>query len=97
MIDTHAYYQTLKDAGFDERQADAMTKGVAGIVYGSLATKIDIGDVRTEIANVRTEMANLRAELKDEITRATQRSAGFLAAYTTFIVGIGAVVNHFVR
>lgn len=132
MIDTHAYYQTLKDAGFNDRQADAMTKGVAGIVVGTLATKIDIAEVRTEIANLRAdltgEIAGLRAELKTDIanvrteiadlrtefksdfgSQATeiatikaqmqllQRSIGFLATYTTLIVGIATVINHFVR
>jgi hypothetical protein len=130
MIDTHAYYQTLKDAGFDDRQAEAMTKGMTGIVYGTLATKSDvvdlrvelrteIGNVRVEIADVRTEMAGLRGELKtdiahlrtelkndiallrtelkDDITQSMHRTVGMLATYTTLVVGVATVVNHFVH
>jgi hypothetical protein len=132
MIDTHAYYQTLKDAGVSERQADAMTKGLAAVMIGTLATKADIGELRTEIADLRaelkTEIGELRTELKTEIAelrtelkgdnsglrveferlrgqvgrieaqlQMTQRGFGFLATYTTLIVAIATVVNHFVR
>jgi hypothetical protein len=71
MLDTHTYYQTLKEAGFDDRQSEAMTKGMSGVVYGTLATKTDVselrGELRTEIANVRAEIANLRGELKTDM------------------------------
>ena len=35
--------------------------------YEHVATKADVGDVRTEIANLRTEIANVRAELRADI------------------------------
>lgn len=103
MIDTHAYYRTLRGAGFSDDQADAMTNGLAAIMVGTLATKTDIAEVKTEIAEVRTEIAGVRTELKTEIAElrgrmeVMQRSFGWLATYTTLIVGIATVVNHFVK
>jgi hypothetical protein len=117
MIDTHAYYSALKDAGFNDQQADAMTKGLATVMIGTLATKTDVSDVRietaevrTEIAGVRTELAGLRAEFKADLgvqsaeiasisaqMHLMQRSIGFLATYTTLIVGVATVINHFVK
>jgi hypothetical protein len=49
MIDTHTYFKTLREAGFEERQAEAMTKGIAGLVVGSLATKADVLELRVEM------------------------------------------------
>jgi hypothetical protein len=49
MIDTYSYFNTLKEAGFDDRQADAMTKGITGFVVGSLATKADVIELRVEM------------------------------------------------
>lgn len=103
MIDTHAYYQTLKGAGFTEDQAEAMTKGLAGVMVGTLATRTDIADVRTEIANLRAELKGDIAGLSTDVAELRgrmdimQRSFGWLATYTTLIVGIATVVNHFVK
>jgi hypothetical protein len=117
MIDTHAYYSALKDAGFKDQQADAMTKGLATVMLGTLATKTDLADarieiagVRTEVAGVRTELAGLRAEFKADLgvqgakiasieaqMQLMQRSIGFLATYTTLIVGVATVINHFIK
>jgi hypothetical protein len=65
MADTHRYYQTLKEAGFTDRQAEAMTTAFREGLYGSLATKNDLGDVRAEVAGVRGEVADVRAEVAD--------------------------------
>lgn len=65
MADTHRYYQTLKEAGFTDRQAEAMTTAFKEGLYGSLATKNDMGDLRAEVAGVRGEVADVRAEVAD--------------------------------
>lgn len=49
MIDTHTYFKTLREAGFDDRQAEAMTKGITGVVVGSLATKAELLELRVEM------------------------------------------------
>lgn len=75
-IDTLKVAKRLREAGFTEPQAEAVIAAVQEATEGGdLATKIDIGDLRTglkaEIAAVRTElkaeMADLRSELRAEI------------------------------
>ena len=71
-IDTLKVARRLREAGFSEPQAEAVVAAVQeATVSGDLATKADVGAVRTELAEVRAELkadiAELRAELKAEI------------------------------
>lgn len=85
-MDTHKYYQRPKQAGVDDRQAEAMTEGLATIAFGSLATKDDlkseIGLLRAELGELRGglkgEMGELRGELKGEMAELRmEMQAGF--------------------
>ena len=49
MIDTHSYFNTLKEAGIEERQANALTKGIAAFLGASFATKADVQELRADI------------------------------------------------
>ena len=77
-IDTLKFARSLKAAGADERLAEAIAEGVAGVDASELATRTDVAELRaemadlraemrTEIAQVRTEMAALRTELRTDI------------------------------
>ena len=76
-FDTHKAVKALKEAGFDDPQAEAVVATVGEAIGGSIATKADIAELRTttkaDIAEVRAEMktdiAQLRAEMKTDIAQ----------------------------
>ena len=79
-FDALAAAGTLREAGFEDRQAEA----VAGVVRhavdadrGALATKADIAalraDTRADIADMRADIAAVRADLDKLETRLTVR------------------------
>jgi Protein of unknown function (DUF1640) len=85
-IDTLQVARRLREAGFTDPQAEALTAAVQQASEGAeLATKGDVAEARTdlkaEIAAVRTdlkaEIAELRAELKADIAavRSEQRES----------------------
>ena len=70
-FDTLAAVRNLEKAGMGTSQAEAVTETIRIAVFQGVATKEDIGELRTEsrtdIAEVRTEIAELRTELKADI------------------------------
>jgi hypothetical protein len=64
-FDTLRIAQALKEAGFDDSQAQAIVSAIRLSLGENVATKIDIGDVKTEIADVKTEIADVRTEIAD--------------------------------
>ena len=60
-FDTHKAVTALKQAGFEEAQAEAVVTTMGEALDGTVATKADVTEVRTaleaDIAAVRTEMA----------------------------------------
>ena len=70
-FDTHKAVKALKEAGFDDPQAEAVVATVGEAIGGSIATKADIAEVRAEITELRTatkaDMTELRAEMKTDI------------------------------
>ena len=72
-FDTHKAVKALKEAGFDDPQAEAVVATVGEAIGGSIATKADIAEVRTttkaDIAEVRAEITELRAEMKTDIAQ----------------------------
>jgi len=62
-VDTHEIVKDLKNAGFTDEQAEAVTRAVKkaqDIDLSNLATKTDLAELRTEL---RTKIAELRTEL----------------------------------
>ena len=72
-FDTHKAVKALKEAGFDDPQAEAVVATVGEAIGGSIATKADIAEVRTttkaDIAELRAEITELRAEMKTDIAQ----------------------------
>ncbi len=75
-FNTIAEVQRLRDAGFPQAQAEAITLSIHSGVTGGVATRADlevqgaelradIAEVRTEIAEVRTEIAEVRTEIAE--------------------------------
>ncbi len=82
-FNTIAEVQRLRDAGFEQKQAEAITLSIHSGVTGGVATKADLdllkadlevqgAEIRTEIAEVRTEIAAL--DKKVEVQGATVRT-----------------------
>ena len=95
-FDTLAHARRLKDAGFDERQAEAAVAMVRHAVTEGVATKADIkvavAELKTDIAANKADLKAAVAELKTDIAASkTDISAvkwvlGFLAALNVAIV-----------
>jgi DNA-binding transcriptional MerR regulator len=72
-IDTLKLARRLRDAGFNEAQAEAVADGVReGTESANLVTRGDLAlttaELRSEIAELRAEIAALRSDLKAEIS-----------------------------
>ncbi len=77
-FDTHKAVKALKEAGADERLAEAVVATVGDAMGENVATKADIAavrsdvtgvrsDIATEIAGVRSEIAGVRSDIAAEI------------------------------
>ncbi|MCE2484464.1 MAG: hypothetical protein J4F42_03035 [Desulfurellaceae bacterium] len=81
-FDTHKAVMALKQAGFEESQAEAVVNTMGEALGGNIATKADLTEVRaalegdlaavkakleTDIAVVRTEMAEQFAALYKQL------------------------------
>jgi septal ring factor EnvC (AmiA/AmiB activator) len=65
-IDTLRVAKRLREAGFTEPQAEAVTAAVQEATRGAgLATKVDLAEVETEIAEVKRDLAEVKAEVAE--------------------------------
>ena len=74
-FDTLKASRNLKAAGFSEAQADAIIGTVGDSFTDSVATKVDIAEVKTQIAEVRSELKQDIASTRTEIARIDARIA----------------------
>ena len=91
-FDTYTAAKRLRDAGFDERQAEAavsMVRDAAGADREQLATKADLAEVRADLAALE---ARLRADLATKADLETLRSElrWMLAFQAALILAIAA-------
>lgn len=70
-FDTLAAVRNLEKAGMGTSQAEAVTETIRIAVFQGVATKEDIGELRSatqsDIGELRAEIGELRAEMKAEI------------------------------
>jgi uncharacterized membrane protein required for colicin V production len=95
-IDTLKVAKRLREAGFSEPQAEAVTAAVQEATQAAeFATKADIAEVKAEIAAVRTEIreAELRLEAKIEAIKADILNRVFGLILGTLVVNIVAIVG----
>lgn len=67
-FDTHKFIQTLQEAGFEQKQAEAVSrafKDASG--EAELATKADLREIKTEIELLRRDMTAMEARVMGEI------------------------------
>ena len=91
-FDTYTAAKRLRDAGFDERQAEAavsMVRDAAGADREQLATRADLAEVRADLATLETR---LRADLATKADLETLRSEmrWMLAFQAALILAIAA-------
>ena len=66
-FDTHKAVKALKEAGADERLAEAVVATVGDAMGENVATKADIAAVRSDVTGVRSDIAGVRSEIAAEI------------------------------
>ena len=87
-FDTLAYVKTLRDAGMEEKQAEAQAIALSAVLKGqsgSVATKADISDLKRDNELLKAEMKRDMAEVKAELVKWV---VGVGILQTTLIVGI---------
>ena len=69
-IDTLKVAKRLREAGFTEPQAEAVTAAVQEATQGAeLATKADLAEVKADLAEGKADVATLRSELRQSELR----------------------------
>ena len=85
-FDTHKAIKGLKEAGFEEAQAEAVVATVGEAMSGNVATKSDIAGLEVAIVELKAELKNdiggLRAELTGDINRLEGNIGGLRAELT---------------
>lgn len=99
-IDTLKVARRLREAGFDEAQADAVVAAVQeGAERGDFATKADLAlqaaELRAEIAAVRSEMREMEQRLIARITNEIAAAKSEILG-RTFQMILGAVLVNIV-
>lgn len=91
-FDTLAYVKTLREAGVEEKQAEAQAEALATVLKSGtadLATQRDIESLR---ADLKRDMELIRAELKKDIAETKAELIRWVVGVgilqTTLIVGI---------
>lgn len=109
LLDTLQMRRRMREAGFPEEQADAVTEDIANIVAGELATKEDLRELRSEmldkfaevkgeIAEVKNTVADLKVSVADSRTSTIKWIVGLVVAMLLGVAGMTiAVVVTLVR
>lgn len=94
MFDTHKAVKALKQAGFDDNQAEAVVATVGDAIGENVATKddilavkADIGELRTDFSELRTDFSELRtdfSELRTEFSGLRTEFAGLRTEFADF-------------
>ena len=84
-FDTLAHARRLKDAGFNERQAEAAVAMVRFAVTEGVATKADL---KAAAVDLRTELKGDISDLKTEITAIEKRMLFAWIALASVIVAL---------
>ena len=87
-IDTLAYAKKLKDAGADERLAEAIVEGLMNADTSTLATKDDLCETKDEL---RSEIHQFRDELRGEIGE-VRNEVREVKVELRWIKGIGSAI-----
>ena len=86
-FNTIAEIQRLRDAGIEQKQAEAITLSIHAGVTGGVATKADLDLVRKDVDLVRADVNLVRTELDGKIEKATTQLDGKIEKATTELDG----------
>ena len=92
-LDTHKAVKTLREAGFEEAQAEAMVTTFGNAMSENVATKADIGELKAYIAEMKADVDALKtdvAALRTDMLALEQRLT--VRLYTTILTGIGLMI-----
>lgn len=87
-FDTLAFVKTLRDAGIEEKQAEAQAMALSAVLKdqsSSVATKADVADLKRDNELLKAEMKKDLAETRAELVKWV---VGVGILQTTLIVGI---------
>ena len=87
-FDTLATARLLRESGFEERQAAAITTAIKDGVTGGVATKADLAELRGAMAH---DLAELDSRLETRFSQIDTRIAR-LETDMTWVKRIGAVI-----
>jgi hypothetical protein len=85
-------HRRMREAGFSEEQADAITEEFTSIMTGTFATKTDLLELKAEIAGKLAELVGQIADVKSEVANLKISIADFKTGVTKWAVGIIATV-----
>ena len=85
-LDTHKAIKTLREAGFEEAQAEAMVATFGNAMSENVATKTDVAALKTDVAALKTDVAALKTDMLALEQRLTVR------LYTTVLTGVGLMI-----
>ena len=88
-FDTLAYVKTLREAGVEEKQAEAQATALATVLKAGsidLATQRDVESLRSD---VKRDIEVFRAEVKKDMAEVNQRIAETKAELIRWVVGVG--------
>jgi len=88
-IDTLSFSKRLKEAGADEKLADAIVEGITAADTSELATKSDLSEVESALKAdtaelkqaTKSDIADLRTEIANSENRTVMKFAGLLALF----------------
>ncbi len=99
-FDTHKAVKTLREAGFEEGQAEAVVATFGNAMSEDMATKTDVAALKTDVAATKTDVAALKtdvaalktdiAALKTDMLALEQRLT--VRLYTTVLTGVGLII-----
>ena len=85
-FDTHKAVKTLREAGFEEGQAEAVVATFGNAMSEDMATKTDVAALKTDVAALKTDVAALKTDMLALEQRLTVR------LYTTVLTGVGLII-----
>ena len=78
-FDTHKAVKTLREAGFEEGQAEAVVATFGNAMSEDMATKTDVAALKTDVAALKTDMLAIEQRLTVRL-------------YTTVLTGVGLII-----
>ena len=87
MFDTHKAVKALKEAGFDDSQAEAVAATVGDAIGENVATKADIETVKADIETVKADIVAVKGdigELRTDFSGLRTEFAGLRIEFAEF-------------